>query len=357
MNGSQQTFIQKTMLVAALWLMLGSSLVSRAADAPSPYRGSVLEFGTIIDISLWGVDPAHGDKAIETLERDFNWMHITWHAWKSGALGRINSLLPLGGEFSAAPSVLPLILEARELSRASKGLFNPAIWELIDLWGFHTDVEPEGPPPSAEAIAALVKQHPTMDDITISGIRMRSRNPAVKIDLGGFAKGYGVDRAIETLRSMGIDNAIVNAGGDLRAIGRHGKRPWHIGIRHPDTPGVIAELDISGDESVFTSGDYERFYEYQGRRYHHIIDPRTGYPATASRSVTVIHDNAATADAAATALFVAGPDEWHSIARAMGIRYVMLIDTTGTVHMNPAMQKRLKLTITPAPKIIISPPL
>ncbi len=118
----------------------------------------------------------------------------------------------------------------------------------------------------------------------------------------------------------------------------------------------MAGLDVSGDESVFTSGDYERNFNWKGKRYHHIIDPRTGYPAVGTKSVTVIHSDAATADAAATALFVAGPDGWYNIAQKMGIKYVLLIDSNDKAHMNPAMRKRLKLD-SEQYEIQLSPPL
>ncbi len=183
------------------------------------------------------------------------------------------------------------------------------------------------------------------------------QNPAVSYDLGAFAKGYALDRAIERLHELGINNAIVNAGGDLRAIGQHGERPWRIGIRHPRQDGILASVEISGDASVFTSGDYERFFEVDGKRYHHIIDPRSGYPANKTTSVTIIHDNAATADAAATALFVAGPDDWVMIARNLHIRFVMLIDTDGIIHMNPAMQSRIQLEPDTNTEIRLSQPL
>jgi thiamine biosynthesis lipoprotein len=182
-----------------------------------------------------------------------------------------------------------------------------------------------------------------MSDLRFDGHRLSSTNPAVQLDVGAFAKGYAVDEAIALLQQRGIDNAIVNAGGDLRAIGRHGDRPWHIGIRHPREPGVIAALDTVGDESVFTSGTYERYYDYDGHRYQHIIDPRSGHPSAGTLSVTVIDDNAATADAAATALLIAGPRQWTTVARHMGIDKAMLIDDQMTVYMTPAMQQRVEL--------------
>jgi thiamine biosynthesis lipoprotein len=120
---------------------------------------------------------------------------------------------------------------------------------------------------------------------------------------------------------------------------------------------VLAALEVSGDESVFTSGNYERYREHEGVRYNHILDPRSGMPVDGVTSVTVIHDNGAVADAAATALVVAGPDEWHRIARQMGIKYVMLVDDKGVVYMNPRMQQRVQFQETPPADIRLSEPL
>jgi len=320
------------------------------------FNETVFTFGTLVEVTIVGAEEQHALAAYSAILDDFNYMHTTWHAWKPNALARISSLLKTGASFSLAPSVLPLITSAQTLSTQSEGLFNPAIGQLVKLWGFHSDSRDELlPPPSQTEIDALLTDLPNMNDVVIEGLSMRGTNKNLQLDFGGFAKGYAVDVAIEHLRELGIKNAIINAGGDLRAIGRHDDRAWRIGIRRPRAEGVFASVDIEGDESVFTSGDYERFFESDGKRYHHIIDPRTGYPASQTRSVTVIHRDGATADAAATALFVAGPKDWHRIARSMGIKYVMLIDQQGRAHMNPAMAKRIQFDRSIGnPEIILS---
>lgn len=320
------------------------------------YEYTIIAFGTLIDVSITGVDKASAEKAFETLEWDFNYMHGTWHAWRPSALSRINGLLPSKLDFSIAPSILPLITRADELAASSDNLFNPAIGKLIALWGFHNDEPTTHSPPDAEAIAALLAANPRMSDVHVKGIEIRGDNDAVQLDFGAFAKGFGVDVAIAHLRELGIENAIINAGGDLRAIGQRGTRPWRIGIRQPLGDGVLASLETQADESVFTSGDYERWFEYEGQRYHHILDPRTGYPAAGTRSVTVIHTEAALADAAATALFVAGPKDWWRIAKRMGLRYVLLVADDGTLHITPAMATRVDFGDN-KPELMISAPL
>jgi len=321
------------------------------------FHDQFFAFGTLIEVSLYGVEPQIANALCGNIEQDFIDMHASWHAWQPGALSSLNDHLSSLEPSTTDPSILPLLIEAGRLSQQSKGLFNPVIGNLIALWGFHDNPLPVGTLPDSTAIKHLVEKAPAVSDITIGDDLITSVNPSVAYDMGGFAKGYAIDRAIDRLRAAGVENAIINAGGDLRVIGQHGERPWRIGIRHPRENSILASIEVSGDTSVFTSGDYERFFEVDGKRYHHIIDPRTGYPATSTTSVTVIHSDAATADAAATALFVAGPDRWLSTARNMGIRHVMLIDKQGTVHMNPAMQSRIHFEPGLDAQISLSAPL
>jgi thiamine biosynthesis lipoprotein len=337
-------------------LLVGVILVAGCSARPATYHEQLLVFGTVVDIQLWGVGEAKGQRLVSRLAEDFEYMHRTWHAWHPGALGRVNTLLAAGKPFSVAPSILPLIKRGTELSQRSGGLFNPAIGNLIALWGFASDEPPKGPPPSEEAIHAILDQHPSMADIQLDGIKAQGHNPALKLDFGAFAKGYAVDRAIEVLREAGIQDAVVNAGGDLRAIGRHGDRPWRVGIRHPRQPGIIASVEVEGDESVFTSGDYERYFDWQGKRYDHIIDPRSGYPAHGLSSVTVFTQQADLADAAATAIFVAGPKvaDWLPVARAMGITGAMLVDEQGVVQITPGIRERIHFEPETLPTIIVS---
>ena len=321
------------------------------------YYEQFLGFGTLIEVKIWGVSDNTGRKLVSELKKDFDFMHRTYHAWKPGGLGRTNDVFQTGEMFTAGPSILPLLKRAKIFARDSGNLFNPTIGQIIKDWGFASDDLPKGPPPSEATLRKTLDKSPSMEDIKIDGILIGTTNPAVKLDFGGFAKGYAVDKAIEHLKLMGIENAIVNAGGDLRAIGQHGDRPWRVGIRNPRGEGVLASVDTDGDESIFTSGDYERFYEYEGKRYHHIIDPRTGYPAQGTTSVTVFDNQADRADAAATALFVAGPSQWYSVAKSMGVKGVALVAADGTVYMTPNLKDRIYFDLDPKPNIVFSDPL
>lgn len=329
----------------ALIILVLTSLLGACQKEPNIHQDSFLAFGTIINVTLVDVEKEKAIRTMQKIREDFAYMHRVWHVWQPSPLKRINQLLETTAEFSAAPSVLELINVAKTLSVKSQHLFNPAAGKLIALWGFHQDKQ-EDSIPSDTDIARLVAQHPSMNDVTINGVRMKSSNPAVKIDLGGIAKGFAIERILKELKQDGIHNALINTGGDLKVIGQHGDRPWHIGVRHPRQENAIGSLELKDNEAVFTSGDYERYLPVKNKdekkRYHHIIDPRTGYPATETQAVTVLHHDATTADAAATALLIAGPDKWKEIARAMGIKNVMLIDKKGQIHITPSMKARIK---------------
>jgi thiamine biosynthesis lipoprotein len=331
--------------------------LTACSQQPKEFHHSVLQFGTVINITLYDVDDALAEKAFKQLDTDFEYFHSAWTPYEPSSLSRVNSLIPTGGEFSVGPSVLPLIKASIALAEQTDHLYNPAIGKLIKLWQMHKHDDPAIKPPDDDKIADLVKQNPRMTDLVLNGIRMHSENPAVELNFGAYAKGHGVDLSIELLKSMGIENAIINTGGDLKAIGTHGDRPWSIAIKHPRKDSIIASIDTQGEEAVFTSGDYERYYMHQGKRYHHILDPRTGYPAQDTQSVTVIHHNSALADVAATALFVAGPDHWHDLAKKLDITQVMLIDQQGKIHVSPDMHKRLQILNENETTLIVSAPL
>ncbi len=343
-------------LLGTLFLLLSFSLFITGCDKKpaQEFKRTILKFGTLIDVTLYDVEPSLAEKALDQIETNFNQYHADWTSWQDSPLTRANQKLAANQPAQLHPSIIPLIKKSQLLSKNSHGLFNPSINQLIRLWQFHRSDEPDIQPPNHQDILEWLRKKPSMSELTLNGQQLRSSNPATQLNFGAFAKGYAIDLCFDYLTSIGINNAEINAGGDLSVRGQHGERPWKIGIRHPREDHIIAWLEARDQESIFTSGDYERFYEYKGQRYHHILDPRTGYPARGSTSVTVIHDNAGTADAAATALFVAGPEQWQKIAQSMGIEYVMLIDTQGTIYMTTKMAERIHFNQNQSGNIIIN---
>jgi thiamine biosynthesis lipoprotein len=332
-------------IMKLIYLIGISLLLSLPACAPksTDFQQTLYVFGTMVDITLHDTTRAQADAAVEELEQTFQRMHRDWHAWQPGGeLYDLNVAIAKGGSSTISDFTMPLLVLSKQLSRQSGGRFNPAIGRLIALWGFHQDEPPTGAVPDKAQIAQLVERHPGMDDLVIDGHNVSSRNDSVNLDFGAFAKGYALNMAIDQLAGHGIHNAIVNAGGDLCVSGRHDNRPWRIGIRHPQGQGIIAAVNVSDGECVMTSGNYERYREDKGIRYAHIIDPRDGMPVREIVSSTVIDTNGGRADAAATALSVAGVKDWYKVAHDMQLKYVMLVDETGRVYMNPAMADRVE---------------
>lgn len=322
--------------VAALCATL---LVAACAKSPRLVEARLFSMGTWVDIAV--VASPRAAEALfaeaETLLRRFE---VDYYAWADGELARINAALAAGDEAALDAKMESLLGEAKRLSIASEGTFDPGVGALVELWGFHSALS-EPVPPSPASIDAWLRSGASVAAVDIENGRIRARTRGIQLDLGGIAKGEAVDRLVALLKRHGIRDAIVNAGGDLRVLGQRHGRPWRIGIRDPRRDeGVLGVIELADGEAAFTSGDYERFVDRDGQRLHHILDPRTGYPAEATRAVTVITARGVEADAAATALFVAG-DDWPRIAEALGISAVLRVDSTGDVEITEIMRARL----------------
>lgn len=344
-----------TGLLGTLGLTLALLTLGCAQEAPIHAR-RLEAFGTTVDLSIVGMDDERASKVSARISQDLRELDAAWNAWEPGPLAYLNERLPTHKPFAAPPVLLPLIHAAERLARESDQRFNPAMGKLMALWGFHSDPPDCKPPPPTRQIDRLVKANPRLSDISQEGILLKGNNSELQLDFGAFAKGFAMDLAIARMRELGVRNALINAGGDVRVIGTRSGLPWRIPIRRGTGNGVLAIIELRGDESLFTAATYQRSYVYEGKTYHHLIDPRTGYPAGGTQSVTLVHQEAATAAAAATALFLAGPESWQPIAQGMGITQVLLVDTAGTLHMSPLMAKRVQLLEKSAP-IELSAPL
>jgi thiamine biosynthesis lipoprotein len=332
----------------ALALIL-SLLAGCPASPPGEYQRTIYVFGTLVQLTLWGVPRERAEQLGEAVESRLQAMHQRWHAWHPSELTRLNAALARGETVQVAADLQDLIRLSKETHHSSGGRFNPAAGHLFALWGFQSDLPPEGPPPRRDAVAGVVAEGADMDDVLLQGDRVSSLNPRVALDFGGIAKGYAAQAILDWLQAQGVRDAILNAGGGLQVMGRHGERRWRIGIRAPAASGVLAAVEVGPqNESLHTSGNYERYREYDGKRYQHIIDPRTGLPAEHIVSATVIHPQGALADAAATALVIAGPDGWLEVARSMGVRLALLVDDRGTVYLTPGMRDRVVFEEEPA---------
>ncbi|WP_321326219.1 FAD:protein FMN transferase [Thiomicrorhabdus sp.] len=326
-------------------LILPFTLLSGCQSEELPAtKGSLVVFGTFVEIIVYDKDIASAQKAITQVEDKFRVMHKEWHAWeKGGIVSKIDQAIKEQKPIKVAQSVKDFIVKSQQLSQESQGLFDPGIGSLIGLWGFHSE-EWKGPPPSEQKIKDWLKSKPSIADISFKGDVLTSSNKDVRLDFGGNAKGLAIDIALDTLEKAGVKNALVSIGGDMKVIGNKNHQAWSIGIESPTNPKTaIAQIALNSGESIVTSGTYQRYFDWKGQRYSHILDPNTGYPAESFSSVTVIHPDAITADSAATALLIAGPNNWLKIAKSMGVTQAFCIDQSGKIYQTPSMAKRIKL--------------
>lgn len=324
-------------LARRILLVLVLVAVSAACAERTVQSTQFFVFGTLVEVSLPDAGPGEASEIFSRLQREFQRMHDEWHAWQPGELVTLNRALQTGEAVSTTADILELVRRSQAMEARSGGLFNAAIGKTVALWGFHTSDFPiPGPPPRAEDIRTLVEAKPSALDVHISDTRLYSSNPVVQFDFGGIAKGYAADLACAIIRDSGQVSAIVNAGGDLRTMGNNRGKPWRVAVRNP-AGGVAGTIAVSGDFAVFTSGNYTRFREDSGQRYPHILDPRTGWPVSGISSATVIARDGSTADAAATAIVVAGPDQWPQLANDMGIKAVLVMDESGAMQATAPM--------------------
>jgi thiamine biosynthesis lipoprotein len=316
-----------------------------APTEPKLTQQTLYVFGTEVNLIIADAPTEQAQRAIQAIEQQFQRFHSEWHAWeKGGMLSQINEAISQGQPIEVRAETKAFIEKTQRLSAQSDHLFDPAIGQLIKMWGFHGE-HWQGPPPSEAQRQAWLKTRPTIQDLYFEGNRLYSRNRKVQLDFGGNAKGLALDQASAILQQHGIQHAMLNIGGDIKVLGhKPNQQAWIIGIQNPKNPAqAIAKIHARDGDSVFTSGTYQRYYQWQGHTFSHIINPNTAWPAESFASVTVIHPDATTADTAATALLIAGPKDWQRIAQQLGIEQALLVHQNGEITLTPAIENRIEV--------------
>ncbi len=335
-----------------LTLFVLASLLA-ACGQPAPWRQESYVFGTRVELLIAGAPEAQARAAGNRALQEFDRLHRTYHAWQPSELSALNEAIAAGRTQDVTPEFAAYIREAQSVAAAGDHLFDPGIGRLIALWGFHTDdIQPRLPDP--DAVRAVLAQHPSVADLRLDGNRIASRNKAVALDFGGYLKGVALDRAAASLKADGIANALINIGGNVMALGTRDGRgtPWRVGIQHPRPQGVggapLASLELKDGEAIGTSGDYHRYFEVAGRRYCHLLDPRSGVPAEGTQAVTVLIAPGPSAgmrsDALSKPIFIAGT-EWRAMAKQLGVDAALKVGADGTAIATPAMKARLKVEV------------
>ena len=307
-------------------------LMPAAASAEWHEREAAI-MGTRIAVEVWHEDAGRAEAAIDAV---FAEMHrideLMSHYKPESQLSRINR------DAATAPvkvdaELAGLIARALEFSELSGGAFDITYASV----GYLYDYRERRHPSEAQIQAALpaVSWRHVVVDREASTVHFLM--PGVRIDLGGIAKGHAVDSAIQILRARGIQNGTVTAGGDSRILGDRRGRPWVVGIRHPDDPNrVIARIPLE-DAAISTSGDYERYFDEGGVRYHHIIDPRTGKSPVGVRSVTVIGPNATLTEGLTKSVFVMGPERGLALVESQEDVDAVVVRSDGRVFYSKGL--------------------
>lgn len=320
-----------SILVIVLFL-IGFFIARNSVDEIKTIKRTQIMMGTVVEIQVRDTDEQNADNAItkafkevkriDDLFTTYNQDSPVWKLNKS-----TDSVITVNKE------IYGLIILCDSVTKISNGCFDVSLDKLANVWGFSTD-NPRLPE-NLEIDSALLLSG--WNKIKLVGDNKIFKLKNVGFNFGAIAKGYAVDRAIDVLRNNGLKDALVNAGGEISVIGND----WIVGIQHPrEINSVIKKLKLK-ENTVATSGDYEQYFEVDGKRYHHILDPKTGYPSTGLQSVTIINKSNAYADALATAVFVMGKENGMKLIERLENTEAMLVDSNGNIFYSSGFKKFL----------------
>jgi len=313
--------------LAALALLF--SVTGCRPSTPAIHTFSTIHMDTVVEVTLVDTERTHAAALADEVFAIFAQVEAEMSRYQASST--VSTLNDRGGQVAwtpISPGLEAVLRESLRIAELSNGAFDPTLAEVNQLWAF--DEGGHLPEPAALAIAV---SHAGWRGLQVDSGRARLNRAGCGVDLGGIAKGYAVDTGADLLVSHGVTGAIVNAGGDMRLIGhRPDGGPWRIGVQHPRDPDGLLEVIRATDCAVVSSGDYERYFIVDGVRYHHIIDPHTGFPAAGCQGVTVVAQRAMTADGLATAAFVLGPEAGLDLLRRSGAIDALIVDAGGEVH-------------------------
>src|SRR5450755_4426286 len=315
-----------------------AAFVCLAAPAHADWVRRVTDgiMGTRITVELWADDKDKAEQAIDALLDEMRHVDDSMSTYKpTSEVSHVNAQAA-DGPMRISKELFDLLVTAKEYSAITDGAFDITYASVGYLYDFRKHVHPDEAQID-KALPAVNFRHVLLDP---KNQTVQFSQKGVRIDLGGIAKGYSVDRGIDVLKARGFSRMYVSAGGDSRIIGDRFGKPWMVGIRDPrkGEGEVITRIPLT-DAAISTSGDYERFFDEDGVRYHHIIDPRTGHSASNVRSATVIGPNATRTDGLSKTAFVLGPDKALEIYNKLDDVDAIIVKLDGTVVKSKGMQR------------------
>lgn len=308
------------------------------------FRKTAFIMGTVVNVTVVDHDEIEASLKMEEVFNEMRRIEklMAMHAEGSDVY-KVNAA---AGEKAVgiSPETLTVIREAQHVAPLTSGKFDITIGALTALWDLENNGKKMFIPPPEEVRAA--KEGMGLDEVAVDEAAgsVFLKRKGMALDLGGIAKGYAVDRAVELLRQAGISGGIVDAGGDLRLFGRKPDGTiWRTGIQHPRDPnGILAVLELT-DIAIITSGDYERYFVKDGIRYHHILDPATGYPAGDCQSVTIITHDTAYADALGTGVFILGPEKGMELINSREELEGIIVTSGGEVLVSKGLKGKVEI--------------
>jgi len=334
----RQRWINLSLIFLVTLFCLGCSLDS--ASTPKSYKETQFLMDTVIEITAYG---PNAETAVKAAFVEFKRLHdITDRFSPDSQVSRINQVA--GKEKVAVDADLYAMIDrSNALSDRLDGVFDISIGPLTSLWGIGHKGEFIPSDREIKQVLPLVNYHQIELDPAAKTVYL-SREGMI-LDLGGIAKGYATDKAVEILKSQGITSALVNAGGDVRVIGQKpDKKPWRIGVQDPrNSEKVIAKLALTDWDTMETSGDYQRYFMKDQIRYSHILDPRTGMQPREIISVTTVNSNSGDGDILGTAIFVLGVERGLELLKQFPGTEAIIVTKEGRVVVTPGLQGKVEL--------------
>lgn len=321
------------------------------APAPAPAREVVraerLAMGSMLTLTAWTADAARTRQAFEAVFAEFDRLDALLSVWKPGSdVLRLNGAPP-GTPVAVGADTREVLRAAADVSRLTDGAFDVTFGALAEVWKFDHDQD-NRVPSAAEIAARLPRVDYRAVEVDEGPGTARLTRPGVRVHLGGIGKGYAVDRAVAILRASGLVDFMVQAGGDLYVAGRAGDTPWRLGIQDPRgaPDDAFAAVELR-DATFSTSGDYERFFERDGVRYHHLLDPKTGHPARGCRSVTIVAREALRADGLSTGVFILGPERGMALVERLPDVEAVIVTADNRVLVSSGLAGRVAIRHPP----------
>jgi thiamine biosynthesis lipoprotein len=320
-------FVRVIALLIVATAIACSPAAEDAADSATLIERTGVAMGSSLAVTALSDDGKAAARAIQLVFDDFAAVEERLSVWKPGSdIERINAAAGRA-PVVVSPETIEVLELAIEAGDRTGGKFDATFGVLSGLWKFDHDQDNSFPDPAAIAQRLpLIDYEQIVIDRTVRTAFLK--RAGMRLHLGGIGKGFAIDRAAGILRAHGLQNFMIQAGGDLYVAGRRYGRPWRVAIRDPRGPAdrLIAALDLT-DGTFSTSGDYERFFMHHGTRYHHILDPDSGQPARGLRSVTVVAERAVDADTLSTGIFVMGAEKGMALVeRLPGVDAVLVTD-------------------------------